>query len=149
MDRTPLACLIGTVVAICLLVALLVDAARAQDALPLVRSAAETSVFDQLRPVLGEITALLITAILGLAFQRFRIWTGMEIEARHRDALQSALANAARIAVAGGGKVELGRAVGYVARSVPDALAHFDAEDELRIKELLGPHIERLKSAAP
>lgn len=104
-------------------------------------AAADLGILDQVRPALGDLVALVITALVAYAVQRFKAWTGIEIEAKHRQALQSALANAARIAVASGGRVGLEKAVDYVLTSVPDALAHFDADGPGRVRELLEPHI--------
>lgn len=86
-----------------------------------------------------------IPVLLGLALERFRTWTGIAIEANHRAALQSALANAARIVFAGATK----RAgYDYVLASVPDALKAFKIAHEDRIEELLQPHLDALKAGA-
>ena len=97
---------------------------------------------DQIRPAIAEIAVILVTALAGLAVQRFRAWTGIEIEGKHREALQSALANGARIAVDEG----LDSAVDYVLRSVPDALDALGAGSRWRIEELLAPHVGRAKA---
>lgn len=61
-------------------------------------------------------------------------WTGIQIEARHRDALQSALMNGARSAIAGytpnGVRIDLkhpvvSEGVRFVLSSVPDAVKYF------------------------
>lgn len=106
--------------------------------------AAEIGIFDQLRPALGDLAAFAITALVAYAVQRFKLWTGIEIEARHREALQSALANAARTIV-GGGTVKQG--VEYVENSVPDALEHLGVKGADRIRDLLQPHISGLSPA--
>lgn len=101
-----------------------------------------------LKPFVAEIVGLAIAAALAWLVKRFRDWTGMEIEARHREALQSALENAARLAIdkavpgdaASVSKAILTHGVGYVERSVPDAVRHFDLSPD-RIGELLRPKL--------
>jgi hypothetical protein len=79
-----------------------------------------------LAPHLLELIAALATAIIGwLAAQAKARW-GLEIEARHREALHSALMTGVRHALSEGvqGRTAITRAaVGYVRVSVPDALA--------------------------
>src|SRR5690606_4135495 len=83
---------------------------------------------------------------------------GLDIEQRHRDALQSALHNAALLAIekATGHKIadkaspkpsersdiipNVGAAIEYVEKSVPDALAKFKV-DTNKLRDLLQPHI--------
>ena len=101
--------------------------------------------FEQLRPLIADAVYIIVGFLVTIAVARFQQWTGMQIEGRHREALQSALANAARLAVAGE-RIEIREAIDYVARSVPDALAHFGAQSEGRIRDLLEPHIRRLRS---
>jgi type II secretory pathway pseudopilin PulG len=87
-------------------------------------------------PVLATLATALIPVMVGYIADRVRRWTSIEIEARHREALQSALANAARIILAGGTMVE---GIAYVEKSVPDALKALKAES--RVGELLKPHV--------
>jgi hypothetical protein len=79
-----------------------------------------------LAPHLLELIAALLTAIIGwLAAQAKARW-GLEIEARHREALHSALMTGVKHALSEGvqGRTAITRAaVGYVRVSVPDALA--------------------------
>lgn len=91
--------------------------------------------------VIMPIVSLIITALVGWAVQRFHAWTGYQIEARHREALQSALENGVRFAIqrlaadragfdplqmSGQDKQKvLDGAVDYVLGSVPDAVRHF------------------------
>lgn len=106
--------------------------------------AAELGILDQLRPALGDLVAIALTALVAYAVQRFQAWTGIEIEARHREALQSALANAAR-KIIGGSSIYEG--VEYVENSVPDALKHLGVDGADRIRDLLQPHISGLTPA--
>jgi hypothetical protein len=100
-----------------------------------------TGFLDSIRPALADIAATLVIAIAGLAYERFRAWTGIQIEARHREALQSALANGARSMVENGSEADIMRAVDYVERSVPDALRYLKVAGRDRIRELLKPHV--------
>lgn len=93
---------------------------------------------DNLAQVLvADLTAALIQAffmvVVGILTTKFYQWTGIQIEDKHRIALQSAVSNAAIFAVgkASNGRVDTELALGYVKRSVPDAVAHFKASDEV------------------
>lgn len=77
-----------------------------------------------LTPSLLDLAGVALTALIGLATVRFQRWTGIQIEARHREALHSAIMTAARVAVAR--KLAPDAATqfvsSYVRNSVPDAL---------------------------
>ncbi|MGC9449333.1 hypothetical protein [Cereibacter johrii] len=77
-----------------------------------------------LAPSLLDLVGVALTALIGLATVRFQRWTGIQIEARHREALHSAIMTAARVAVAR--KLAPDAATEfvstYVRDSVPDAL---------------------------
>lgn len=96
-------------------------------------------VTEALLPLVATLAATIIPLLAAFIAERFRQWTGLEMEARHREALQSALANAARMIVAGATKQA---GVEYVLSSVPDALRAFKIDDDLRIEGLLEPHIK-------
>ncbi len=53
-----------------------------------------------LTPSLLDLAGVVLTALIGFATVRFQRWTGIQIEARHREALHSAIMTAARLAVA-------------------------------------------------
>ena len=91
-------------------------------------------------PVAATFASAIIPIVVGLLYQRLHQWTGMEIEARHREALQSALANAALIVVAGAGKQA---GIDYVMASVPDALKALNVGTIGHIEDLLEPHLAR------
>lgn len=91
-------------------------------------------------PVLG----LVVTILCTMAERRFAAWTGIQIEAKHREALQSALTNAGQLAI---NKFALDRpadqpitpahtpilqtiATEYVRKSVPDAINFFGLTPE-------------------
>lgn len=111
------------------------------------------SVLDNILPILAALVSILIpfaVAALVKVFQKF----GIDIEAKHREALQSALENAVATALSGKkdtpqaqGFLGLGNplmsiALSYVLRSVPDAIKKFGL-DEAGIIELLKPHFAK------
>ncbi|WP_193668097.1 hypothetical protein [Paracoccus kondratievae] len=75
-------------------------------------------------PHLLELVSLAITAIIGWAAAAVRRKWGVEIEARHREALHWALTTAAQLAVKNQltGKSAVDLMLEYVRRSVPDAI---------------------------
>ncbi|ACM00207.1 Hypothetical Protein RSKD131_0347 [Cereibacter sphaeroides KD131] len=77
-----------------------------------------------LAPSLLDLAGVALTALIGFATIRFQRWTGIQIEARHREALHSAIMTAARSAVARGlTREDAAEFVSSYARaSVPDAL---------------------------
>lgn len=103
--------------------------------------------FDALSPLLLNLAGVVITFLVAWLTARITKLTGIQIEGKHREALQSALENGVNY-----GLNQLGRFTGsydidvknkivaegirYVQRSVPDALAHFNLTPE-RLKELL------------
>jgi hypothetical protein len=104
---------------------------------------------EALMPLLATFLAVFIPALMTLALNRFKEWTGIEIEARQREALQSALGNGVRLMLAGALSKE--HAIDYVVASVPDALKGLKVESRARIEELLQPHIfaQAAASASP
>jgi hypothetical protein len=93
---------------------------------------------DAFLPVFSALATAVVPVVVALAYDRFRRWTGMEIEARHREALQSALANAARL-IAAGATTQTG--ISYVLDSVPDALQALKVKSKGHIQDLLEPHL--------
>ncbi|MGP3722366.1 hypothetical protein [Cereibacter sphaeroides] len=77
-----------------------------------------------LTPSLLDLAGVVLTALIGFATVRFQRWTGIQIEARHREALHSAIMTAARLAVARKLAPDAAAAFvsSYVRDSVPDAL---------------------------
>ena len=92
-------------------------------------------------PVLSVLVGIIVTAGVPAIFQWLRK-LGLDIEARHRDALQSALQNAAMLALARAGvKGAIPfEAVEYVRQSVPDAVRKFGLDDQ-KIIELIQPKV--------
>jgi hypothetical protein len=92
----------------------------------------EPTFLGQLLTALLPALGLFISAVLAFAANELRKRTGIDIEAKHRDALQSALLNGVLYAVQKAGWVQgqptdklLSFARGYVQGSVPDALKKF------------------------
>ena len=95
------------------------------------------SFFTVVQPFIVELSATLIALLVAWLSGKLSKLTGIQIEAKHREALQSALANGATYGlnkVGGyldGKNIDLknkaiAAAVVYVQQSVPDALKHFD-----------------------
>lgn len=96
-----------------------------------------------LYPVLGS----LVTMFLGWALYKFNCWTGIQVEAKHREALHSAIMTGIGLAIARAG-IELPKtidgatvplpsstqrkvvaeAMNYVNSSVPDAIKNFNLD---------------------
>lgn len=97
--------------------------------------------FAAMQPYFLEILGLIITALLGAAVKFAKDRFGIEIEARHRDALQSALMTGVRLALQrlGHGASQrdiINAAVAYAHQSVPDAI------------QKLGPSVDLLGQIA-
>ncbi len=107
---------------------------------------AEPTLVQQLIIAIMPAVGLVITAVLTWAAAELHKRTGITIEARHRDALQSALMNGILFALQRAGWAPgsaitptiMATARSYVESSVPDALKHFgiDTRDRLGIDQL-------------
>ena len=117
-----------------------------------------TELIEALRGPLTEILLAIIAFALAWAARAFAARTGIEIEARHREALQAALSAAARFALdkalGKSNQPEIVRdlavtmATDYVKRSVPDALAHFNVGDD-RLREMIAPRLVAAANSTP
>lgn len=96
-------------------------------------------------PTLGFVIAAFV-AWVSAAFKR---WLGIEIEARHRDAFQTSLQNAARLLVMRHGPVLPGQSIPsavlregleYVKGGAPDAIRHFRVSEPSIVERLI-PHL--------
>lgn len=105
------------------------------------------TIVEILTPVLVTMATIAAPALTAVVFRLFQKW-GIEIEAKNRDALQSALQNAAIIAMAkagvSGSSTPKAIAIDYVKQSVPDAVKKFGL-DEGRILDLLEPHFSSIE----
>lgn len=105
------------------------------------------SLFDPIRPLLTEFLSILIAALVGFLTVKLNKWLGLNIEAKHRDALQLALKNGA---LAGIAKVQslsadaridvrseiVAQAIVYASKSAPDAIKFFGITPE-RLREMV------------
>lgn len=84
-------------------------------------------------PGVVELIGLALTWLIGWAASRARQKWGIEIEARHREALQSALLNGARLALNRQltGKAAIDLVLTYIRASVPDAIGALKASPEV------------------
>lgn len=91
--------------------------------------------WDSLSPFISAAAEGAIVAIVGWLATRVNRWTGLNIEARHREALHSAAVTGIDLALSRiGGRADkvdinlkselVAEAADWVARSVPDALAY-------------------------
>jgi hypothetical protein len=105
------------------------------------------SIFGVWRPYIVEIVGILIAGMVGWIVNLLRIRFGLEIEARHREALQTALTNAAGLVIGKGenlaGKLQvtvrndaIAEAVSYVLKGAPDALAYFGLTPD-RVRQMV------------
>jgi hypothetical protein len=117
--------------------ALLLLAANAEAQAP----TAGDAIFGVIRPYLVELAGVFVAALAAWLFKLLREKLGIDIEAKHRDALQAALTNAAGLVInrAGGlaGALALPNSnpivqqgVSYVIEATPDALRHFGITPE-------------------
>lgn len=99
------------------------------------------TLLDILGPTLGILLTILVPAGIAALVKLFQK-AGIDIEARHREALQSALQNAALIALsrATGKGVVPSAAIEYVKQNVPDAVSKFGLSDD-RIGQLIEPKL--------
>ncbi len=86
----------------------------------------------------------LIAAGFGVVLGLLRRWTGLQVDATRREALQSALRNASKLLLQPGGTID--DAIDYVLRSVPDTLKHFGIDNPDEIERYLQPHIVEAKA---
>ncbi len=110
------------------------------------------SLFGAFRPYLIELASVLILAVTGWIARTAQVKWGLDIEAQHREAFQTALTNAAGYVIAqAGGRVEamkldvgspaIQSAATMVIHAVPDALSFFGVTPTMvaeRVKAKLG-----------
>lgn len=99
------------------------------------------ALYKILQPYLLAIVSVVAAAIVGWLAELLRRKFNLDIEASHRDALQTALANAAGLLIARAGSAFAGRkmdvknaaladAVNYALQAVPDAIRYFGVTPE-------------------
>ena len=81
---------------------------------------------NEVMPFLMELLALILTAVLVLASRQITAWTGVQIEAKHRDALHEAIMSGVESAMHHGFEVGAGtfkaHVLAHIRESVPDAM---------------------------
>ncbi len=103
--------------------------------------------YEVLQPYLLALVSVLATAIVGWLAELLRRKFSLDIDAAHRDALQTALTNAAGLLIGKAGSslrgrtldlksVALAEAVNYVLRAVPDAIRYFGITPEAVAEKL-------------
>jgi hypothetical protein len=92
-----------------------------------------TTLYSELLPVLLQLIGALLGLLLMRAAAVAKTRWGIEIEARHREALHSALMSGITAALMNGlrGKDAVDAAISHAARSVPDALAALEPSTEV------------------
>ena len=122
------------------------------------------AIIDAAVPHFLELVGLALTGIIGWAASKARQKWGIEIEARHREALQSALLNGARLALKHEltGKEAIDLILRYIRQSVPDAIIGLDARPDVltdlakakmeqvaaeKVKDLSGVAVDKLAEA--
>lgn len=114
----------------------------------------EPTFLSELMVSLVPIIGLVITTLIGIGLTLLKQKTGIDVEAQHREALQSALLNGVLFALQKAGWMPgqtitpniMGMARGYVAESVPDALKQFGinvatSEGKAMLDRLLTPKL--------
>ncbi|WP_017999946.1 hypothetical protein [Paracoccus sp. N5] len=91
------------------------------------------TIINAAMPHVLELLGLVLTGIIGWAAAAARRKWGIEIEAKHREALQSALLNGARLALRHelDGKAAIDLILSYIRQSVPDAIGNLGASHEV------------------
>jgi hypothetical protein len=93
-------------------------------------------IYNVLQPYLLAIVSVAATAIVGWLAELLRRKFNLDIDAAHREALQTALTNGAGLLIGKAGSAVAGKkldlksgpiaeAVNYVLQAVPDAIRHF------------------------
>ncbi|MBX3514307.1 MAG: hypothetical protein KIT15_06175 [Xanthobacteraceae bacterium] len=105
------------------------------------------SIYNVLQPYLVAVVSVLATAIVGWLAELLRRKFNLDIDAAHRDALQTALTNGAGLLIGKAGSALAGKkldlksavlaeAVNYVLQAVPDAIRHFGITPEAVAEKL-------------
>ena len=106
-----------------------------------------TEIWEAVAPHLLELFGALLTLLFGWLSVQLKAKWGIEVEARHREALHSALMTGAQLALDRKltGKAAADLAVGYARKSVPDAIGALIADDgilrnlaEAKLRQIVG-----------
>ncbi|TQS72695.1 hypothetical protein ERN12_02545 [Rhodobacteraceae bacterium] len=93
-------------------------------------------ILASIEPYFLELLSVVITAMLGVAIAFAKDRFGLEIEARHREALHSALMTGARLALSrmgahGSNSAMIDAALSYAHMSVPDSIKRLRPSENL------------------
>lgn len=122
------------------------------------------SIITAASPHILELLGVLLTGIIGWAAAAVRKKWGIEIEARYREALHSALLTGAQLAMKHEltGKAAIDVVLGYIKQSVPDAIgslkpspnvltdlakAKLEQVAQAKVKEVTGAAVDALSDA--
>jgi hypothetical protein len=103
---------------------------------------------EAFRPYVELIVATAVTAFLGWLHTQLRRYFGVELDARHREALHSAMTTAANLLIAkaaAAGSAELQDGLDHVAVGAGDAIRHFGL-DSRRLEKMLRSTLQRVDS---
>lgn len=107
---------------------------------------------DALEPYILEILGIIITAAIAFIAAQVKRWTGIEIEAKHRDALHSAVMSGVESALQKGvGPASdqlVEEAIAYAKASVPDAIAKL-APDNFILRRLAERYVRKALDRLP
>jgi len=111
------------------------------------------TVWEIIAPIYGALIAILVPLALAYALKLLKDKTGIEIEAKDREALQSALQNAALSVVRKQGTSALtsmaeDTIVNYVRDSVPDAVRRLGRKEPISDTKILKLAAPKLEAAA-
>jgi len=105
------------------------------------------SLYGIVQPYLLAVVSVIATAIVGWLAELLRRKFNLDIDAAHREALQTALTNGAGLLIGKAGNAVAGKkldlksaalaeAVNYVLQAVPDAIRHFGVTPEAVAEKL-------------
>jgi hypothetical protein len=116
-------------------------------------------IYNVLQPYLLAIVSVAATAIVGWLAELLRRKFNLDIDAAHREALQTALTNGAGLLIGKAGSaiagekldlksVAIAEAVNYVLQAVPDAIRHFGITPEAVAEKLQAklPQVSRVNA---
>jgi predicted Na+-dependent transporter len=110
----------GALALACVVVILLAVSAEAQTTVP------DQTLFGLFRPLLTEVVILIVIGLMGWLGTFIEKRLKLDIEARHREAFQTALTNAAGLYLATG---DIRRSVSYLAGAAAGAMKAFRLND--------------------
>lgn len=109
-----------------------------------------TAVSADLLPTILQLIGVVLAALLARAANTAQARWGIEIEARHREALHSALMSGITSALSKGltGQAAVDAALSYTLRSVPDAMAALDPSPDV-LANLATAKLREAQAASP